>query len=159
VADAQETADTPRLADAADEAGAVVRDQVASIIEAAEARAREIERDAQEAADRLRGEMAEQAESVRRQASERASGEARSIVETAEASAETIRRRAQEDAARIRRHASDSSSVVLRRARARILKQLDAVQREMALLVSGLRRDADSLPMVFDEDESPPEEQ
>jgi vacuolar-type H+-ATPase subunit E/Vma4 len=157
VADAQETADKP-LADAADEAGAVVRREVSSIIEAAEARARDIERDAREEADRLRGELAEQAEAASRQASERASREARSIVDAAEARAKAIRGRAQEDAARIRRRASDSSSVVLRRAQARILKQLDAVQRELALLVSGLRRDADSLTTVIDESEAPPEE-
>jgi cell division septum initiation protein DivIVA len=66
----------------------------------------------------------------------------RSIIEAAEANAEEIRRSAHRDAYTIRQGASDAAS--------RILERLDALERPLGDLVTGLRQEADSLTADLD---------
>jgi F0F1-type ATP synthase membrane subunit b/b' len=129
--------DVDELVKAAEEAGALVREQIQSILETAEARAAEIESNAQREAER-----------VRREASDQASDRAQSIVQSAEVRAEKIRMEAE----RVRREASESASRVFDRASARLLKHAQAVEREMEGLLTGLRRDAESLSAGLDSD-------
>jgi vacuolar-type H+-ATPase subunit H len=143
VADGQETEspDLQQLTDAAAEAGALIKDQVQSIIGEAEQQAEEIRSNAER-----------EAQHVRQEASEHASRRAESIVDGAESRAHKILADADKEASRARREAFNSAERVLDRARSRVIKHADAVERELQGLLAGLRRDAESLAADLDRD-------
>jgi vacuolar-type H+-ATPase subunit E/Vma4 len=120
--------------DAAEEVGTAIRQQVEAVLAEAETRAAGLEEAARE-----------RVEQASRQASEEARTEADSIVRGARDEAEQIRQNAREEASRIQQQAVEQAANVAERARARLLKHVDATEQELNSLITGLRRDAESL--------------
>jgi F0F1-type ATP synthase membrane subunit b/b' len=110
-------------ADPAADIGAAIREQVEAVLEDARNQAARIE-----AAARTEAEQ-----------------RSRKTLEEAQADADRIREDAREEASRAQQQALDQAANVAERAHARLLKHVDATEQELRSLLTGLRRDAESL--------------